>query len=66
MAGRTLAYARAAFSRAEKRGKVPTNPFQGLPISAGTTASDLPEPIRVGSVNGRNGASLSHTAACEW
>ena len=35
MAGRTLAYARAAFRWAEKRGKVPANPFQGLPISAG-------------------------------
>jgi integrase len=37
MAGRTLAYARAAFYWAEKRGRVPTNPFQGLPISAGAT-----------------------------
>jgi integrase len=35
MAGRTMAYARAAFRWAEKRGKVPGNPFQGLPISAG-------------------------------
>jgi integrase len=35
MAGRTLAYARACYRWAEKRGKVPTNPFQGLPISAG-------------------------------
>jgi hypothetical protein len=42
MAGRTLAYARAAFRRAEKRGKVPTNPFQGLPISAGTTVRERP------------------------
>jgi integrase len=38
MAGRTLAYARAAFNWAEKRGKVPANPFQGLPISAGAGA----------------------------
>jgi integrase len=37
MAGRTLAYARAAFRWAEKRGKVPANPFQGLPIATGTT-----------------------------
>jgi integrase len=37
MAGRTLAYARAAFRWAQKRGKVPANPFQGLPISAGAT-----------------------------
>jgi integrase len=40
MAGRTLAYARAAFRWAEKRGKVPGNPFQGLPISAGSSARD--------------------------
>lgn len=40
MAGRTLAYARAAFRWAEKRGKVPANPFQGLPIAAGTTARE--------------------------
>jgi integrase len=40
MAGRTLAYARAAFRWAEKRGKVPGNPFQGLPISAGGRARD--------------------------
>jgi hypothetical protein len=40
MAGRTLAYARAAFHWAEKRGKVPGNPFQGLPISAGATARE--------------------------
>jgi len=37
MAGRTLAYARAAYRWAEKRGKVQTNPFQGLPIAAGAT-----------------------------
>jgi integrase len=40
MAGRTLAYARAAFQWAHKRGKVPANPFQGLPISTGTTARE--------------------------
>jgi integrase len=40
MAGRTLAYARAAFRWAEKRGKVPSNPFQGLPISAGANARE--------------------------
>jgi integrase len=34
-AGRTMAYARACFSWAEKRGKVPENPFRGLPIGAG-------------------------------
>ena len=31
-AGRTMSYARSAFSWAEKRGKVPGNPFKGLPI----------------------------------
>jgi integrase len=40
MAGRTLAYARAAFRWAGKRGKVPGNPFQGLPISAGARARE--------------------------
>jgi integrase len=40
MAGRTLAYARAAFQWAHKRGKVPANPFQGLPISTNTTARE--------------------------
>jgi integrase len=37
MAGRTLAYARAAFRWAERRGKVPVNPFQGLPVAAGNS-----------------------------
>jgi integrase len=32
-AGRTMSYARSAFSWAEKRGKVPGNPFKGLPIT---------------------------------
>jgi integrase len=40
MAARTLAYARAAFAWAHKRGKVPSNPFQGLPISTGTASRD--------------------------
>jgi hypothetical protein len=40
MAGRTLAYARAAFRWAEKRGKVPSNPFHGLPIATGSTARE--------------------------
>jgi integrase len=40
MAGRTLAYARAAFRWAEKRGKVPSNPFHGLPIATGATARE--------------------------
>jgi integrase len=40
MAGRTLAYARAAFRWAEKRGNVPANPFQGLPIAAGATVRE--------------------------
>jgi integrase len=40
MAGRTLAYARAAFRWAEKRGMVAGNPFQGLPISTRAEARD--------------------------
>jgi integrase len=40
MAGRTLAYARAAVRWAEQRGKVPGNPFQGLPIAASTTVRE--------------------------
>jgi integrase len=40
MAGRTLAYGRAAFRWAQRRGKVPGNPFEGLPISAGASARD--------------------------
>jgi integrase len=40
MAGRTMAYARACFRWAQKRGKVPTNPFQDLPIAAGATERD--------------------------
>jgi integrase len=40
MAGRTLAYARAAYRWAEKRGKVPSNPFQGLPISTSSAARE--------------------------
>jgi len=40
MAGRTMAYARAAFHWAEKRGKVPGNPFQGLPLSSGATVRE--------------------------
>jgi integrase len=40
MAGRTLAYARAAYQWAHKRGKVPSNPFHGLPITTGTAARE--------------------------
>jgi integrase len=40
MAGRTLAYGRAAFRWAQRRGKVPGNPFEGLPIAAGASARD--------------------------
>ena len=40
MAGRTMAYARAAYQWAYKRGKVPANPFAGLPIPAGATQRD--------------------------
>ena len=40
IAGRTLAYARACYGWAEKRGKVPFNPFTGLPIPAGVEARE--------------------------
>ena len=40
MAGRTVAYARAAFHWAQKRGKVPGNPFADLPVPAGATERD--------------------------
>jgi integrase len=36
-AGRTMAYARACYAWAEKRGKVPSNPFSNLPVSASAT-----------------------------
>jgi len=39
-ASRTLAYGRACFSWAQKRGRVPTNPFIGLPIATATTSRD--------------------------
>ncbi|MBX6743967.1 MAG: site-specific integrase [Acetobacteraceae bacterium] len=40
MAGRTLAYGRACYGWAQKRGKVPLNPFLGLPVPAGIIARD--------------------------
>ena len=40
MAGQTLAYARSCYSWAEKRGRVPGNPFRGLPIPTGATERD--------------------------
>lgn len=40
IAGRTLAYARACYGWACKRGKVPGNPFLGLPIPTGTAARE--------------------------
>jgi len=40
MAGRTMAYGRACYRWAAKRGKVPGNPFADLPISAGATERD--------------------------
>jgi integrase len=36
-AGRAMAYARACYSWAEKRGMVPLNPFRNLPVSAGVS-----------------------------
>ena len=40
MASRTLAYARACYRWAMKRGKVFANPFQDLPVPAGTSDRD--------------------------
>ena len=40
MAGRTLAYGRACYAWAEKRGMVAENPFAGLPVPAGNAARD--------------------------
>ena len=40
MAGRTLAYGRACYAWAEKRGRVPDNPFKGVPIPAAVVARD--------------------------
>jgi integrase len=40
MAGRVMAYARAAFRWAQKRGKVAANPFADLPVSGGATERD--------------------------
>jgi integrase len=40
MAGRVMAYGRAAFHWAQKRGKVAANPFADLPVSAGATERD--------------------------
>ena len=39
-ASRTLAYGRACYSWAEKRGRVPSNPFVGLPIATTTASRD--------------------------
>lgn len=40
IAGRTLAYARACYAWAQKRGKVASNPFADLPIPAGVVARE--------------------------
>ena len=40
MAGRTLAYARACYTWAIKRGRLPSNPFLALPIGSGTVSRD--------------------------
>lgn len=40
MAGRTLAYCRACYAWAVKRGRVPANPFAGLPIPPAIVARD--------------------------
>ena len=40
IAGRTAAYGRACYTWARKRGKVPANPFESIPISAANTERD--------------------------
>lgn len=40
MASRTLAYGRACYSWAEKRGRLSSNPFLGLPIKTATASRD--------------------------
>lgn len=40
MAGRTLAYSRACYTWAQRRGKVAENPFLGLPVPSGTISRD--------------------------
>ncbi len=40
MAGRTMAYGRACYGWAQKRGKVPSNPFVGLPVPAAIVSRD--------------------------
>jgi len=40
MAARTLAYARAAFRWAQRRGMVAANPFEGLPVPRGARARE--------------------------
>lgn len=40
IAARTLAYGRACYSWAQKRDKVPSNPFSGLPVPAGVVARE--------------------------
>jgi site-specific recombinase XerD len=40
IAGRTLAYGRACYAWAEKRGKLTGNPFSGVPIAAGSEARE--------------------------
>ena len=40
MAGRTLAYSRAAFTWAHKRGLVADNPFMGIPVGSDTVSRD--------------------------
>jgi integrase len=40
MAGRTLAYGRACYTWAVKRGRLPGNPFVGVPVAAGVVARE--------------------------
>ena len=57
-AGRTIAYARACYSWAEKRGMVPLNPFRNLPVSAATTERE--RVLSDDEVRGRAAAATSY------
>lgn len=51
MAGRTMAYGRACYAWAHKRGRLPGNPFAGLPIPAAVVARErVLSPEEVGRI----------------
>lgn len=63
-----MAYARAAFHWGEKRGKVPGNPFHGLPISASNETRDRVlsdnELAEMWGAAGTLGYPLAHSSSC--